>query len=127
MTAQNFVLTTKGHVRIADQAIDLDALIPIQDAWFKKKEQQGLLASLRGQAIPLKVAGTLSQPKFDSRSLTAFGKQYASAAIGGLLDKGQQKVQGLLEKEAGKVFGGLDSLFGPKPAPTPQPMPATMP
>jgi hypothetical protein len=128
MTAQNFVLNTKGHVRIADQAIELDALIPIQESWFKKKEQQGLLTAVRGQAIPIKVTGTLAQPKFDSRSLTAFGKQYASAAVQGLLDKGQQKVQGLLEKEAGKVLGGLDNLFGPKPAPQPaQPAPRTMP
>ncbi len=115
MTAQNFVLTTNGHVRIADQAIELNAMIPIQDSWFKKKEQQALLTSLKGQAIPVKVTGTLSQPRLDTQSMQAFGKQLAGTAVQGLLDKGQQKVQGLLEKEAGKVLGGLDGLFGPKP------------
>jgi translocation and assembly module TamB len=126
MTAQNFVLTTNGHVRIADQAIELNAEIPIQDSWFKKKEQQALLTSLRGQAIPVKVTGTLSQPRLDTQSIQAFGKQYVGTAVQGLLDKGQQKVQGLLEKEAGKVLGGLDGLFGPKPK-TPAPKPAPTP
>jgi hypothetical protein len=44
--------------------------------------------------------------------------------VKGLLDKGQQEVKGLLEKEAGKVLGGLDDLLTPKARPKP---PAPMP
>jgi len=127
MTAQNFVMTTKGHVRIEDQAIDLDANIPIQDAWFKKKEQQALLGGLRGKAIPVKITGHLSQPKLDAKAYQDFGKQFASAAVQGFLDKNQQKVQGLIDKEAGKL---LEGFFGPKPKPATAPTtpaPAPMP
>ena len=122
MTAQNFVLTTQGHVRIEDQAIDIDAKIPVQDAWFKK-DQQTIAAKFRGQAIPLKLSGTLSQPKLDSQPLQAFDKQYVGTAVQGLLDKGQKEVQGLLEKEAGKVLVGLDDLLTPKARPKPMPAP----
>jgi hypothetical protein len=117
MTAQNFVVTTKGQVRIEDQAIDLDASIPVQDAWFKKKEQQTLLAGLRGQTIPVKITGSLSQPRLDTKAYQAFGKQFASSAVQGFLDKNQDKVQNLIDKNAGKL---LDGLFGPKPK-TPAP------
>jgi translocation and assembly module TamB len=135
VTAQNFALTTKGHVRIADQAIDLDANIPIQDAWLQK-DSSGLLASLRGQSVPLKVAGTLSQPRFDARPLQNLGQQLAGSAFQGLVDKNAaklqgaigketeklqgaigketEKLQGALDKEAGKL---LEGLFGPKPKP----------
>jgi translocation and assembly module TamB len=122
MTAQNFAVTTSGHVRIADQAIDLNANIPIQQNWFKK-EQQSLAAGLKGKSIPVKVAGTLSQPRLDGKSLTNFGQQLAGSAVQGFLDKNTPKVQGLIDKEAGKL---LDGLFGPKPKPaatTPAPAP----
>ncbi len=138
VTAQNFALTTKGHVRITDQAIDLDANIPIQDAWLKK-DSSGLLASLRGQAVPLKVVGTLSQPRFDGRPLQNLTQQLAGSAFQGLVDKNAtklqgaigketeklqgaigketEKLQGALDKEAGKL---LEGLFGPKPKPKPK-------
>jgi hypothetical protein len=127
MTAQNFVMTTKGHVRIEDQAIDLDANIPIQDAWFKKKEQQTLLGGLHGKAIPVKITGSLSQPKLDTKAYQDFGKQLAGSAVQGFLEKNQPKVQGLIDKEAGKL---LEGFFGPKPKPATAPTtpaPAPMP
>jgi translocation and assembly module TamB len=123
MTAQNFVMTTKGVVRIEDQAIDLDANIPVQDAWFKR-EQQTLLAGLRGKTIPVKITGHLSQPRLDTKAYESFGKQLASSAVQGFLDKNKPKVQGLIDKEAGKL---LDGLFGPRPKPPATVTPATTP
>ena len=41
----------------------------------------------------------------------------------GKLDKGQKEVQGLLQKEASKVFGGLDDLLTPKARPKPAAVP----
>ncbi len=117
MTAQNFVMTTKGLVRIEDQAINLDANIPVQDSWFKKREQQALLTGLRGKAIPVKITGTLSQPRLDTKSYEAFGKQLVGSAVQGFLDKNQDKVQSLIDKNAGKL---LEGLLGPRPK-TPAP------
>ncbi|MEX2173979.1 MAG: hypothetical protein WD872_06420 [Pirellulaceae bacterium] len=122
MTAQNFVMTTKGLVRIEDQAIDLDANIPIQDSWFKK-DQQNLLGSLRGQAVPIKITGTLSGPRLDTKAYEGLAKQLAGSAVQGFVEKNQQKVQGLIDKEAGKLLNGL---FGPQPKPA-RPTPAPTP
>ncbi|MCI0357065.1 MAG: hypothetical protein L0211_01090, partial [Planctomycetaceae bacterium] len=122
MTAQNFVVTTKGQVRIEDQAIDLDANIPIQMAWFPK-EQQGLAAGLKGKSIPVKVTGTLSEARLDRKAFASFGKQLAGSAVQGFLEKNQPKVQELIGKEAGNL---LDGLFGPKPKPAaPAPTPTS--
>ena len=97
---------------------------PDSGPWFKKKEQQALLGGLRGKAIPVKITGNLSQPKLDTKAYQDFGKQFASAAVQGFLDKNQQKVQGLIDKEAGKL---LEGFFGPKPKASGSVPPAVVP
>ena len=129
MTAQNFVVTTRGQVRIEDQAIDLDASIPDPGRVDPQKGIRHDSASSRGKSIPVKVTGTCRSSASDRNAYVAFAKQLASSAVQGFLDKNQDKVQGMIDKEAGKL---LDGLFGPKPKPaapeTPVPtQPATRP
>ena len=113
MTVKDVAITTQGSVRISDQTLNLVASIPIQENWFKKKDREsGLLSSLKGQSLKIPIRGTLTQPRPDARILQDFGKQVAGSAVQGLLDKGLEKGQGVLQDELGK---GLNRLFGPRP------------
>ncbi|MDX1944223.1 MAG: hypothetical protein SFU86_02370 [Pirellulaceae bacterium] len=111
MTNGEFEIKTKGSVRIEDQAISLVASIPIRESWFKEKEKTPLLASLAGKTIEIPIEGTLSSPRPDGKVLENLGKQLASKAVGGLIDKGKDKIKGFLDKELGN---GLKGLFGPQ-------------
>ena len=116
MTNGEFQVTTKGSVRIEDQAISLVASIPVRESWFKDREKTPYLASLAGKTIEIPIDGTLSSPHLDGKVLENLGKQLASQAVTGLIDKGKEKAKGFLEKELGK---GLQGLFGPRTPATP--------
>jgi hypothetical protein len=133
MSVGDVVITTEGSVDIETQKLQLVASVPVNDAWFK--DQQGMLASLRGQTIRIPIDGTLTQPRLDTRALSNLGKQLAGAAVQGVLnrqlERGQsalsrelERGQGMLQSEIGQ---GLNRLFGPlggaptQPASPPQP------
>src|SRR6185369_13594630 len=134
-----------GSVGIETQQINLVATIPFVDSWFKR--QDGIFASLKGQVLQIPVSGTLTAPRLDTSVLQNVTKLFAGSAVRGVLEKqferGLQGLQGsgtqgtapqgadgLLQRGEnllqGELGQGLRGLFGPK-TPAPSPPPATPP
>jgi hypothetical protein len=101
LLVDDVAIWTEGSVGL-DETIQLEAQIPVQDAWIAR---QPWLASLQGKVLRLPIRGTLSRPSVDGGALRDFGRRAAREAAGQLL-----------EKELGR---GLQKLFGPRPAEPP--------
>ncbi len=67
---------TRGSVGF-DQTLDIEAQIPIQDAWLGNNP---LVASLRGMTLRVPIRGTFNKPQMDSRALAQISSQMLQGA-----------------------------------------------
>lgn len=92
---RDVTIVTRGRVGL-DQSIQLQAEIPIKDAWIEKER---ILAGLKGQSLVIPIGGTLTDPKVDARAITDIGARAVGGAIRNKLDDELQKgLQKGLEK-----------------------------
>ncbi|CAK9053921.1 Uncharacterized protein SCF082_LOCUS29335 [Durusdinium trenchii] len=95
-------LTSSGSVGL-DETVNLVVQIPLPESWLTKSP---LLQSLKGEAVPLVITGTLSRPSVDGRVLGDFGKRIGAKAAGGLLRRILEKA-GLMIRATFLVVGVL--------------------
>lgn len=88
------VVRSRGSVGF-DQSLQMTLQVPVLDKWI---DGTPALAGLRGRAVEIPVAGTLSQPRIDAGALTALSAQLlgetARGAIGGEINKALDKLFG---------------------------------
>lgn len=82
-------VTTRGAIG-ADSSLNLVAEIPILESWIQK---QPALAALKGSAIQIPIAGTLTQPRVDYRAVARLSTQMFQKAAGGQIES---RLNGLL-------------------------------
>jgi hypothetical protein len=75
-------LDSRGSVGLADDSLDLQLRIRFPDSWFANRP---VLAQLRGDGLVIRIRGTLSQPRVESRPLLEFGRGIGAKAVDGVL------------------------------------------
>ena len=95
-TIGKVTIRTRGSVGL-DQTLSLVAEVPVLDEWVSRDP---LLAGMRGQMIQVPIAGTLSKPKMDPRTIEQLAKQVFRSSTESLIREG--------------VNRGLERLFNEK-------------
>ncbi len=119
-------IETSGSVGL-DQTVNMVARIPIPDEWLASSQY---LDGLKGQAISIPIAGTVSKPILDQQAIRNFSGQLAKAAAGSALNKvladkvspklGEfqnqlnEKLGGEISKVQGKLQSKLQENLGNK-------------
>ena len=96
----DLTIRTYGSVGL-DQSLQIMAEMPIPPKWRGRHEMLDL--ALRDQIIKVPIAGTLSQPKIDRKTLDQLSQRFLENAARNVLERGFN--EGLNR--------GLDQLFGP--------------
>jgi hypothetical protein len=72
------VMRSQGSVGL-DETLSLVLQVPIQDSWIASEP---LLAGLKGQALQVPIAGTLTRPQMDPRAIASLSQQLLQSAAG---------------------------------------------
>lgn len=98
----DLTIRTHGSVGL-DQSLEIMAEMPIPPKW--RASHQMLDLALQDQIIRVPIAGTLSKPKIDSRTLEQLSQQFLENAARNVLERGLNE----------GINRGLDQLFRPAP------------
>jgi hypothetical protein len=99
---RDLTIRTYGSVGL-DQSLQIMAEMPVPPKW--RGSHQMLDLALRDQIIRVPIAGTLSEPKIDSKTLEQLSQQFLENAARNVLERGINE----------GINRGLDQLFGPAP------------
>jgi hypothetical protein len=98
----DLTIRTHGSVGL-DQSLQIMAEMPIPPKW--RGRHQMLDLALKDQIIRVPIAGTLSKPKIDGKTLDQLSQRFLENAARNVLERGINE----------GITRGLEQLFGPPP------------